>query len=59
MKKKSKARVVRDAAFHEVKHNTPTIVYRTRANAGPEQAKKQKIAIALNKSRRAMRKRSK
>jgi len=56
MAKKSKARKARDAAFHEVMHNTPTIVYRTRADAGPEQAHKQKIAIALNKARRSQRK---
>ncbi len=54
--KKSKVRKARDAAFHEVKHNQPAIVYRTRANKGPEAAKKQKVAIALNKARRAVRK---
>ena len=51
-KKKTKARKARDAIFREVELNTPTIVYRTRANSGPEMAQKQKIAIALNKLRK-------
>lgn len=52
MKKgKSKAKVER--AFHEVFHNTPTIVAATMAKKGPKAAQKQRVAIALDKARRS------
>ena len=39
-------------AFHEVKHNPPKILARTRRKFGAADAKKQAIAIALSKARR-------
>lgn len=41
-----------DAAFHEVFHNVPKVVKTTARKYGAAKAKKQKIAIALSKSRR-------
>ena len=41
------------AAFHEVKHNPPKILARTRRKFGAEDARKQAIAIALSKARKA------
>jgi hypothetical protein len=39
-------------AFHEVKHNEPSIVGKTRRKKGEKAAEKQKVAIALSKARR-------
>lgn len=39
-------------AFHEVKHNEPKVVAKTRRKKGAKAARKQKIAIALSKARR-------
>jgi hypothetical protein len=41
------------AAFHEVYETEPAIVAQTRKKKGPEQARKQKTAIALSKARAA------
>lgn len=40
-------------AFHEVKHNEPGVVAKTRKKKGPKAAQKQKIAIAMSKARQA------
>lgn len=40
-------------AFHEVKHNEPRIVGKTRKKKGSKAAQRQKIAIALSKAREA------
>jgi len=39
-------------AFHEVKHNEPKIVAKTRRKKGAKAARRQKISIALSKARR-------
>ena len=39
-------------AFHEVEHNEPEIVGKTRAKRGEGAAERQKVAIALSKARR-------
>lgn len=40
-------------AFHEVYHNTPKIVTHTAEKFGAEDARKQRVAIALSKARKA------
>lgn len=40
------------SAFHEVMHDEPKVVGKTRAKKGEEAARKQKIAIAMSKARR-------
>ena len=50
-KRKSDALV--SGAFHEVTHNTPKVVKRTRRKFGAKRARAQEIAIALAKARRA------
>jgi len=40
-------------AFHEVYSNEPAIVAKTRRKSGAVAARKQKVAIALSKARRA------
>lgn len=40
------------AAFHEVMHNEPAIVGKTRKKKGEAAAHKQEVAIALSKARR-------
>lgn len=42
-----------EAAFHEVEHNEPAIVGKTRRKKGAKAAERQKKAIALDKARRA------
>lgn len=42
-----------ERAFSEVKANEPAIVAQTRRKKGAEAARKQKIAIALSKARKA------
>lgn len=39
-------------AFHEVMHNEPSIVGKTRRKKGEAAAHKQEVAIALSKARR-------
>jgi hypothetical protein len=39
------------AAFHEVKHNPPKVLAKTRKKSGKKRARKQQIAIALSKAR--------
>ena len=41
------------AAFNEVNTNVPKVVQSTSRKFGPDRARKQKIAIALSKARRA------
>lgn len=41
------------AAFHEVKHNPPKILAKTRRKFGAADAKKQAVAIALSKAEKA------
>lgn len=41
------------AAFHEVMHNEPKVVAKTREKKGAAQAHKQEVAIALSKARKA------
>lgn len=38
-------------AFRELKKNPPTVVAQTRRKRGPKAARRQEIAIALNKAR--------
>lgn len=38
------------AAFHEVKHNPPKVLAKTKKKKGKAAAKKQAIAIALSKA---------
>ena len=38
------------AAFHEVKHNPPKILAKTRKKKGKAAARRQAVAIALSKS---------
>lgn len=52
-RKKSKTRKKTEAAFHEVAHNEPAAVAKTRKKKGKAAARKQEIAIALSKARRA------
>ena len=47
----SKSKV--QAAFHEVYENEPSAVASTRKKFGGERARKQKVAIALSKARKA------
>ena len=49
-KRKGRAKV--EAAFHEVMHNEPAVVGKTRRKKGKAAARKQKVAIALSKARR-------
>ena len=42
--------VTKEAAFHEVYHNTPKIVKHTAAKFGKADAEKQRVAIALSKA---------
>jgi hypothetical protein len=42
-----------ESSFHEVKHNPPKILAKTRKKKGKKQAMKQRIAIALSKARKA------
>lgn len=51
-KKQTKSAKKVKAAFHEVKHNPPSIVKRTAKKFGSERARKQATAIALNKARK-------
>jgi len=44
------ARVSREAAFHEVKHDPPSIIAKTRRKKSKKRARKQAIAIALSKA---------
>lgn len=44
---------ITDAAFTEVTSNPPKILSHTAAKYGPERMKKQRVAIALNKARKA------
>lgn len=53
MTRKSKTRKKVEDAFHEVFHNTPTVVAATMAKKGPKAAQKQRVAIALDKARRS------
>lgn len=48
----SKSPVI-DAAFKEVTQNPPKVLASTAKKFGVERAKKQRVAIALNKARRA------
>ena len=48
---KGKAKV--SAAFHEVEDDEPAVVATTRRKKGAKAARKQKVAIALSKARRA------
>lgn len=41
------------AAFHEVKQNPPKVLAKTKKKSGAKQANKQRVAIALNKARKA------
>ena len=43
--------MTKEEAFHEVKKDTPAIVKHTAKKFGKARAAKQKVAIALNKSR--------
>ena len=52
-KKKTATERKLQAAGHEVKHDEPAIVGRTRRKFGAARAKKQKTAIILDKARRA------
>lgn len=47
-----KAAMTKEQAFHEVKHNPPKILKHTAQKFGKADAKRQAVAIALNKSRR-------
>ena len=49
--RKSRGRV--EEAFHEVSENEPAVVAKTRAKFGAVRARRQKIAIALSKARKA------
>lgn len=49
----SKTRRLVKAAFHEVERDEPEVVGKTRAKFGEKRAERQKIAIALDKARRA------
>jgi hypothetical protein len=53
MKGKSRKKGVLSRAFSEVFGNEPSIVAHTRKKFGKKRAKKQKVAIALSKARRA------
>lgn len=46
-----------DRAFHEVYAKEPRVVRRTRRTFGAKRARKQQVAIALAKARRATRRR--
>lgn len=50
-KERSKRKV--EAAFREVKRDEPSVVAKTRRKKGAKAAEKQKIAIALDKARKA------
>lgn len=41
------------AAFHEVTHNPPAQLAKTRKKFGPVRAEKQRVAIALSKARKS------
>jgi len=45
-----KKKLSKAEAFHEVKHNPPKILAKTRKKKGVKQAKKQAVAIALSKA---------
>ncbi|MFQ5793041.1 MAG: hypothetical protein ACE5JI_21430, partial [Acidobacteriota bacterium] len=49
----TKTRQKLEAAFHEVKHDEPSIVGHTRRKFGKARAEAQKTAIALDKAREA------
>lgn len=51
-KKMTKTKRIVKAAFHEVHHDTPNIVYATAAKKGTERAEEQRVAIALSKARK-------
>jgi hypothetical protein len=53
MREMSKSQQKVAAAFHEVAHNEPAIVGKTRKKKGAAPAEKQKVAIALSKARAA------
>jgi hypothetical protein len=42
-----------EAAGHELKHNPPKILAKTRRKKGKKAANKQRVAILLSKARRA------
>lgn len=46
------SRAAIEAAFHEVKHNPPKVLAKTRKKSGAKRARAQEIAIALSKARR-------
>jgi hypothetical protein len=49
----TKSRRIVRAAFHELHKNPPKVLKSTRKKFGAERARKQRIAIALSKARRA------
>lgn len=49
----SKSNGIVSAAFNEVNTNVPKVVQSTARRFGPERARKQKVAIALSKARKA------
>lgn len=51
--KSAKGRHMMEMAFHEVDEDEPEIVGKTRRKSGAAAAKRQKVAIALSKARRA------
>lgn len=51
--RKAKSRAIVKAAFHEIKHNPPAILAKTREQFGEERARRQAIAIGLSKARKA------
>lgn len=51
--RKRKSRSITDRTFGEVFANEPKVVAKTRRKKGAGAARKQKIAIALSKARRA------
>ncbi len=48
----TKSERAKKRAFHEVKHNPPKVVAKTRAKKGAAAARRQTTAIALAKARR-------
>ena len=46
----AKAPISKEAAFHEIKHNPPAILAKTRKKEGAAQARRQAVAIALSKA---------
>lgn len=52
MAKPKRAKTTTDAAFSEVFNNPPGVVRRTKRRKGKKTARKQMIAIALDKAKR-------